>query len=212
VINETFRRTRGRGPGFKQGHLPPSLTICNLVQFGGLQVKWTCNLVDHLLLNKQGQVLVFHSVSVLQSLTECKHLPHGLADETLRTLALLFPRADIRAHNWLQRTINKAAHRNEFIDPLVGDLSTPSSELSGFSYWRERLLYLEEAYENSEPSTIWQWWHDRRNRREWATFWVAFLVLILTIVFGLIQSITGIVQAWASLKGLQMQIAAVNVN
>ena len=32
----------------------------------------------------------------------------------------------------------------------------------------------------------------------------------LTILFGLIQSITGIVQAWASVKGLKMQMAATN--
>ncbi|KAE9378895.1 hypothetical protein N431DRAFT_478027 [Stipitochalara longipes BDJ] len=210
VINESFPRTIRLD--FGQRHFPPSLTIFNLVRFGGFQVKWTSNLVDHLLLNKQGQILVFHSVSVLQSFIESEHLPHGLADETLRTLAILFPRADIRAQSWLQRTIIKAADRHEFIDPLVGHLSTPSSKLSEFSYWRERLLYLGEAYDKSEPSTIWQWWHDRRNRREWATFWVAFLVLILTIVFGLIQSITGIVQAWASIKGLQLQLAAVNLN
>jgi hypothetical protein len=48
------------------------------------------------------------------------------------------------------------------------------------------LLYLEEAYDKSEPSTIWQWRHDRRNGREWATLWAVCLVLVWAIVFGLI--------------------------
>jgi hypothetical protein len=69
-------------------------------------------------------------------------------------------------------------------------------------------LVLEAAFDKSEPATLYQWWYDRRKRREWATFWVAFLVLVLTILFGLIQSITGILQAYAALKGLQLQMAA----
>jgi hypothetical protein len=83
--------------------------------------------MDHFLLNKQGQILIFHSVSVFQNLTDSKYLPDGLANETLRTLALLFPRADIRAHSWLQCTITKAADRHEYINPLVGGLETPPS-------------------------------------------------------------------------------------
>jgi hypothetical protein len=41
-----------------------------------------------------------------------------------------------------------------------------------------------------------------RKRVQWYTFWVAVLVLLLTIVFGLIQSVSSVVQAWASVKAL----------
>jgi preprotein translocase subunit SecG len=34
------------------------------------------------------------------------------------------------------------------------------------------------------------------------TFWVAVLVLVLTIFFGLVQSIEGALQVYASFKGL----------
>jgi hypothetical protein len=62
-------------------------------------------------------------------------------------------------------------------------------------------MILEEAFDRSEPANIAPWWYDRRKKVQWYTFWVAILVLILTIMFGLIQSITGIIQAWASMKG-----------
>jgi hypothetical protein len=36
-----------------------------------------------------------------------------------------------------------------------------------------------------------QWWYDRRNGVQWWTFWIALLVLGLTILFGLSQCIEG---------------------
>lgn len=59
---------------------------------------------------------------------------------------------------------------------------------------------LKQVYDEAQPKTLRQWWHDRRNAVQWYTFWVAVLVLILTVVFGLIQSIEGAIQAYTSLK------------
>jgi uncharacterized membrane protein HdeD (DUF308 family) len=38
---------------------------------------------------------------------------------------------------------------------------------------------------------------------EWATFWVALVVFILTLIFGVISSVTGILQVIASFKALR---------
>ena len=46
------------------------------------------------------------------------------------------------------------------------------------------------------------WWYDDRKKVQWYTFWVAFLVLVLTVFFGIIQSAAAIVQAWAQVKAL----------
>jgi hypothetical protein len=46
-----------------------------------------------------------------------------------------------------------------------------------------------------------QWWFDRRNKFEWATFWTAVVVFILTVVFGLIASITGHFAGLCCLQG-----------
>jgi hypothetical protein len=46
----------------------------------------------------------------------------------------------------------------EHIDPRIGNLKTVSLEVEGFNFWRDRLLALEDAYDKSEPGTLWQWW------------------------------------------------------
>ena len=63
-------------------------------------------------------------------------------------------------------------------------------------------MVLKQAFDDSEPDTIASWWYDDRKKVQWYTFWVAALVLLLTVVFGLIQSVSGVVQAWAAVKAL----------
>ena len=62
---------------------------------------------------------------------------------------------------------------------------------------------LKQTFDESEPQTIRSWWYDDRKKVQWYTFWVAVLVLVLTIVFGFIQSISGIIQAWAAVKSIR---------
>ena len=63
-------------------------------------------------------------------------------------------------------------------------------------------MVLKQTFDDSEPHKLSHWWYDDRKKVQWYTFWIAALVLVLTIVFGLIQSIAGVVQAWASVKAL----------
>jgi hypothetical protein len=64
------------GPQLGKFHFSPSLTAFNVVRFGGVPIKWTCNLVDHLILNQRGQLLIYHPVTILSALkgryTNCK--------------------------------------------------------------------------------------------------------------------------------------------
>ena len=46
------------------------------------------------------------------------------------------------------------------------------------------------------------WWYDDRRKVQWYTFWIAALVLLLTIIFGLIQSVSGVVSAWAAVRSM----------
>ena len=75
-------------------------------------------------------------------------------------------------------------------------------DLSNYPYWQERLGEVQKAYDKARPKTLRQWWFDRRNRFEWATFWTAVVVFILTLIFGLIASITSIMQVYAAFKAL----------
>lgn len=76
-------------------------------------------------------------------------------------------------------------------------------DLSNYPYWQERLWEVQKVYDKARPKTFKQWWFDRRNRFEWATFWTAVVVFVLTLVFGLIASITGILQAYAAFRNLR---------
>lgn len=77
-----------------------------------------------------------------------------------------------------------------------GNLNTSERQVQNFKFWRDRLVVLKQAYDEATPSTLSQWWHDRRNGVQWYTFWVAVLVLTLTIFFGLIQSVEGALQVY----------------
>ena len=115
----------------------------------------------------------------------------------MKSLALLFPRTSVDCTEWL-----KAKSRDTILDPNLRTLAAAPREVQKYNYWQANLLLLAETFDRSQPSSFSQWWYDRRNIVQWWTFWVAFLVFLLTIFFGLISSVTGVVQAWASVEGL----------
>jgi hypothetical protein len=120
--------------------------------------------------------------------------PSNFACETLQTLALLFPKYDKKTRKWYEGL----AAEND-LDPEVmecGHLFADERQIESFQYWHDRLVVLKQVYDESRPSTISQWWHDRRNSVQWYTFWVAIVVLALTILFGLIQIIEGALQVY----------------
>lgn len=124
-------------------------------------------------------------------------LPDDFLDETVQTIALLLPSVDVHCDAWIRKR-----EKSSVLDPKIRSLRIAPRNIETYKYWRDRLMILEEAFDTSEPANIAQWWYDRRKKVQWYTFWVAILVLILTVTFGLTQSITGIIQAWASVKGL----------
>jgi hypothetical protein len=75
-------------------------------------------------------------------------------------------------------------------------LDAKSRQIEQFRFWRDRLVILKEAFDDATPRTLSQWWYDRRNGVQWYTFWVAVLVLVLTILFGLVQCIEGGLQVY----------------
>lgn len=93
-------------------------------------------------------------------------------------------------------------HRQKRLNPYTLDAKISGTTLSpvtgrksgSYKYWNERLSILYKAFNESQPNDLSQFWKNRRNKVQWYTFWIAVVVLILTLVFGLIQSITGILQ------------------
>jgi hypothetical protein len=85
------------------------------------------------------------------------------------------------------------------LDPLArecGQLKVKERQIENFEHWHDGLVILKQVFDEAEPSNIKQWWYDRRRRVQWYTFWVAALVLGLTILFGLIQRVEGALQVY----------------
>jgi hypothetical protein len=108
------------------------------------------------------------------------------------TLALLIPRTDRRVRKWY-----KQLQRSYVLDSCVLSLEYLKQEdrrIDHFEIWGGRLRKLKQAFDDQEPDGPLQWWRDDRKPVQWWMFWIAALVLALTIVFGFTQSVTAILQ------------------
>ncbi|KAL8724090.1 MAG: hypothetical protein Q9166_008141 [cf. Caloplaca sp. 2 TL-2023] len=186
--------------------LPQSFTAANLEKIGGMQVLWTNSLTNHLLLQDDDtKVMLFHHVSALrlQQYYPSNALPRALADETIRTIALLIPPSLGAKSPWFQQEQRK--HGLDSEAGICDRLNSSERQIEKFYFWRERLVLLKRTYDDAEPKNLLQLWWDDRKKTQWFTFWVAVLVFIMTVFFGVIQSVAAIVQAWASVKSLKAQ-------
>jgi hypothetical protein len=169
----------------------------NLEQIGGIRIIWTSNLADHLRVQDDPtRVSIFHHAAFLNYHREVRSqiFPSGFVDETLQTLALLLPCHDRKVKSWYQKQMKRFTLDENAIKG--GPLKTDDRNLDKFKYWSGRLEILKDIFDDAEPSTILQWWQDRRRRVQWYTFWVAVLVLVLTIFFGVIQCVEGGMQVY----------------
>jgi hypothetical protein len=131
-------------------------------------------------------------------------LPDGLVDETLSTLALLFPSYDVRTRKWLKKLPSTLGIDDRVI--ACGHLKTDDRQIERFRFWHDRLVILKQAFDEAQPRTLSQWWYDRRSGAVWFGFWNAAAILILTaltLLFGVVQCAESGIQAWASMQTLR---------
>jgi hypothetical protein len=129
--------------------------------------------------------------------------PPRFIDETLRTITLLFPRYDLATEKWYKKAAANSACGLDLRLIGIGNLNAEERQINSFNYWRDRLVILKEVYDEARPNTLSQFWHDRRNGPQWYTFWVALLVLILTIFtifLSVVQCVEGALQVYLALK------------
>ena len=190
--------------------LPQTFTAAHLEQIGGIEVIWTSNLADHLLLKDDDtKLMIFHQASILQlhKKSPTSLLPKLLVDETMRSISLLIPPVLGKPNPWFQQ---QRKGKKYLIDAQAGvcdRLNSSERQIEKFVYWRDRLVLLKRTFDDAEPRNISQLWWDDRKKTQWFTFWVAVLVFIMTVFFGVVQSVAAIVQAWASVKSLKAQKA-----
>jgi hypothetical protein len=127
--------------------------------------------------------------SLAHTLTCSTLLPHSLIDDTLATLDLVIPHTSAKCNRWLNTEVARKG-----LDPNISYRISASQCISDYPHWQTRLSAIAEALERSKPATVGQWWHDRRDMGQWWGFWLLVIGIFLTVLFGLIQSITGIIQ------------------
>ena len=189
TIPDLMKKDFTRGHKLKEiFRLEKAFQARNLERLGGIEVLWTENLLEHLRLydpsDESGpyRLSIFYHAGFLEHHRDAKSkvFPEGLVEETLRTLALLFPRYDAETQRWFAKQCAKCS-----LDPLAAQCTPLEPEertIESFAYWRDRLTILKQSYDESEPKTMTQWWQDRRKRVQWATFWTAAVVLALTVL------------------------------
>lgn len=183
--------------------LTQTFTAAHLEKIGGIEIRWTDNLADHLLLRDDDtKVMLFHQVSVLRlhERSPTSLLPKALIDETIRSISLLLPPVLGEPNPWFLKECLKS--RLDAQAGICDRLNSSERQINRFSYWRDRLVLLKRTFDEAEPRNISQLWWDDRKKTQWFTFWVAVLVFVLTLFFGVIQSVAAIVQAWASVQAL----------
>ncbi|RYP10746.1 hypothetical protein DL765_008014 [Monosporascus sp. GIB2] len=166
----------------------------NLERIAGFKVKLTTNLADHLLLRAEVKtVTVFHHATFLRRQQNYNSIfSPDFVDETLQTLALLFPAGDRDVEKWY-RQLGEA----DELDLRVFKCGTADRRIGRYSFWHDRLMGLKDAFDEARPSTIAQWWNDRRDGVQWYTLWLA---MGFTVFFGLVQSIEGAIQVYKVLQ------------
>lgn len=121
--------------------------------------------------------------------------PEGLLEETRRTLAIFFPRNDPQSQKWFERAV-KAADGVLDKSASAQSLGSRGREIESYEFWHHRLSAVAAFFDSAEPRGFKAWWFDRRRGVQWINFWIAVTILLLTIFFGLVSSVTGILQVY----------------
>ena len=121
--------------------------------------------------------------------------PASFLHETEDILRLLFPPESSKS----SRRIGKISKRGD-VDLEVQIRKHISLKLDSYPFWGERLAEIQRRYDTSRPKHVAQWYYDRRNRDARARLWIAIIIFVLTVLFGVISSVTGVLQVTAAWK------------
>ena len=199
LLHQEFNRPTILNP--ERVKLDPLFSARNLERLAGLKISWTSNLADHLrLMDDDTKVALFHHASALRHHANSCFFPERFVQETLDTLALLLPEYKKETRRWF-RTQQTKWPILDADATKCGQLYTEKRQIENFTFWHDRLVILKQVFDEAEPNTIAQWWNDRRRKVQWYTFWVAVLLLALTVFFGLVQSIEGALQVYTAFRG-----------
>ena len=204
LVAATFPRCRNdlALSAFHQNHIDADFNIMNIRRLCRIQVHWTQNLKDHLRFDHSTRRLFIypHKVCLLNHLERRKVYPKDFLLETIRTLDLLFPFGDRSTETWLEES-NQPFHRTS-----SSYMQARANNFGEFRYWRRQIMELYHVFQQP-PATVLHMWRDRRNPMQWYTFWLAALIVVLTIVFGSLGTYIGFKQIELAERSIQISLA-----
>ncbi|KAF2034253.1 hypothetical protein EK21DRAFT_97692 [Setomelanomma holmii] len=106
-------------------------------------------------------IAIFHHASFLECQRDSTLFPPRFIDETLRTLALLFPRHDKQTKKWLQMLPSSPLTDGHITH--CQKLRPDDRQIETFRFWHDRLIILKQTFDESRPTKLSQWWYDRRD-------------------------------------------------
>ena len=126
-----------------------------------------------------------------------------LIQETIWTINLLFPRNDKETRKFLTR------HKRDFNnDPPY--VERRPLNLNDYVFWRDRLSELRQIYA-AQPRNLRAALMDNRSTLQLYTLWTAVIIFLLTVVFGVISSVTAIISTRATLRALNIAAQALQL-
>ncbi|KAF2176937.1 hypothetical protein K469DRAFT_733156 [Zopfia rhizophila CBS 207.26] len=203
LIGNQFTKDNAGMRSTKRTRLDRSFTASYLVNVCGMTLRWTDTLTDHLRSNASKETLIVYKhkiclVNHLEAATECP-IPKDVLEEALDSLNLLFPFGDASTKKLLA---GEGLH--EFY--RLGNCGRERQlDVSRYEYWGNELDDLVELF-RSPPRTWKQLATDRRNKLEWAAFWITVMVAVLTLV----SIPCNIIQATYSVKAYHATLAQDN--
>lgn len=115
-------------------------------------------------------------------------MPVTMLIEARKSLCLLFPPENDEVCEWYRRKASKLDIDTGILK--YGSLTPQERTLDTFYHFRDRLIILKQHYDRSQPGSMTQLLHDRRDFIEFLTvanaLIMAFFTLV-TVVFGLVQ-------------------------
>jgi hypothetical protein len=188
-------------------NIDPDLKADSLVSYHGYTIIWTDNLASHLTIDWKHKILTIyeHKISLHNHLRlgGSSPVPRDVLGEAIDTLNLLFPFQDDGTKRLL------AKHKRPFYGLGMCN-RTRKLKLSDYSYWRSRVADL--IYISSGPAVgIRQLKLSRKgdNLLQFATFWIATAVGVLTLVsiaIGVAATVYGAKQYELSLRQYDISI------
>ncbi|KAF5571059.1 hypothetical protein FPHYL_718 [Fusarium phyllophilum] len=190
--------------------IPLDFSIPNLIRYYEMKVIWTSDLLQHLKIDwEHNQIKVYeHGICLRNHMKNPGLLPFPkeFVREAVDTLTLLFPRCRDTDDFLLKE-------RRMILDVPYG--RSRSLELLNYHYWRRNLSELVIHWENG-PKGLSQirLKPDHGNLMEYITFWVATLVLILTILsiaFGVASLVLAKRALDVSIRSLDVSVQSYNL-